>query len=114
MGKSHWITKFLDKYDVYAAPPPSFNINGSDKIGSSIGCLMTLITLIFMFLYSGIKSKQYFDKSNQLITLSAEPDAHLTDEDALHLTPRMPEMFDENAIKFKIAFAVDDMSSPSG
>jgi hypothetical protein len=49
------LSKFFDKFDIYGADPPGFNIDGRNKIGTSIGFTCTVLTLIIMLLFSSIK-----------------------------------------------------------
>ena len=63
MKKLSWVNKFWDKFDMYGSPPPGFNIDGREKIGTSIGFLMTLVTTVFMLLFSVIKIQQFVTRS---------------------------------------------------
>ena len=85
MSTVNVVDKFWDRFDMYGSAPPSFNINGSQNIGTSIGFIMTFVTMGFMILYSTIKTNHYMNSSQSLITLSSLPDSHLTDETSLTL-----------------------------
>ena len=46
---------FLEKFDVFGEPLPSFNIKGSEEVTSKAGGFATLIIFIVMLLFGAMK-----------------------------------------------------------
>ena len=38
----------FDRYDVFSAPMPTFNIKGNQKKGSPLGCFLTTIAVVIL------------------------------------------------------------------
>jgi len=51
------IGNVYDKYDLFARNIPSFHIEGQRRIGSCIGCCLTVLLTTLVVLYGGIRGR---------------------------------------------------------
>ena len=94
------ISKSYDKYDLFAQDIPSFHIEGHKKIGSCIGCYLTVLLTILVVGYSGVRMRYLIigDRPNiSSFTIQDERDD--------------TELIDLNQHQFKVAFTVDTISA---
>ena len=68
MNKGKEIGGVFDKADCFGQTVSSFNIEGHDKVGTSVGTLFSFIILLLMSTYASIKFRILYAKENPLIT----------------------------------------------
>ena len=52
--KGKYVNSIADRYDIFTAPVPNFNLEGSSKTGSFIGLIFTLFLYMIMSVYCWI------------------------------------------------------------
>jgi hypothetical protein len=63
---------FLDSWDHFAAPAPTFNLNGKGAIGTWIGFTCTLLLTLMIGFFSMIKFEKLFGRENPDISSKIE------------------------------------------
>ena len=63
---------------------PGFNLKGKEKVSSVFGGLMTVILIIVMLLYAGIKAMMLINRENPNVSTFSE-EFSLSSEDRLNL-----------------------------
>ena len=61
----------FDRYDMFGTPIPSFNLEGTDRVGTSIGCIFSVIITVIVLSYSYTKGKIFVYKDKPLITTAS-------------------------------------------
>ena len=59
---------FFDRWDMFAQPVSAFNLEGAEAVGTSIGCLSTVLMTGLVLAYAAVRGKICFEKTNPLIT----------------------------------------------
>jgi hypothetical protein len=59
---------FFDRWDMFAQPVSGFNLQGTEAVGTSIGCLSTILMTGFVLAYAVVRGKICFEKSRPTIT----------------------------------------------
>jgi hypothetical protein len=62
--KGRAIGGFFDRWDYFGEPIPTFNIEGTTHVGSSIGLMFTIIMWGTMIGYATLKGFHLFSKRN--------------------------------------------------
>ena len=93
---------FIDRNDFFSTPIPTFNVAGSDSVGSPLGCLLTLLCATCMLLYSGYKGILCFAQMNPNLSSIEIEDMYSVSEHRV----------DMNEVGFNIAFMVRKKNIP--
>ena len=70
--------------DIFQKDLPGFNLKGKEKVSTVFGGLITVILIIIMLLYGGIKLKHLVDRANPNVSTFVK-EFNLTSEDTLKL-----------------------------
>jgi len=98
--KGREIGSFFDEKDCFASPVPSFNMEGSDQVGTSIGCFFSLIMTTCILGYGTYKGVICWNQMNPNIY-------------SFYVENTYPKNYaiDLNEREFKIAFYVHSASA---
>ena len=94
------IGNFFDRYDLFAEEIPKFHLDGQNKIGTSVGCCLSVLLVTMIAAYSGIRGHMVLTGDRPTIssfTVQDERDG--------------AELVDLNAHQFKVAFSVQHPES---
>ena len=64
MKSGRVIGTFFDRRDFFAQKVPSFNMEGQDRVGTSIGCIFSTIMAVCIIMYGGYKTLICFSRLN--------------------------------------------------
>jgi hypothetical protein len=78
--KGRQIGGFFDRWDYFGEPIPSFNIEGSSHVGSSIGFIFSIIMWITIFCYATLKGFHLLSKHNPQVSSAILYDKYDSDE----------------------------------
>jgi hypothetical protein len=62
------IGSFFDKWDFFASPVPSFNMEGEEQVGTSIGCLFSILATITIIFYASVRGQICISKGRPSIS----------------------------------------------
>ncbi len=91
---------FVDRWDYFGTEMPKFNLEGNTKIGTTIGCGLSLLLMVTIFSY-GI-SRGYIFVMKLRPNISTYHLDHARGDD---------EIRDLAAANFKVAFSVERISN---
>ena len=78
------LTFLLKRVDAFSQVLPGFNIKGKEKVQSVYGGMLTIVCLIVMLLYAGVKLTMLINRENPTVSTFVE-EFQLTSEDRLNL-----------------------------
>jgi hypothetical protein len=58
----------FDRWDMFSTPMPHFNIEGNKKVGTSIGCIFSVLMISLCLAYGGTRGIFFITKSRPLIS----------------------------------------------
>ena len=87
---------FIERFDIFGASLPVFNIKGETQVFTKTGGVMSLFVLMTWLSYGAIKLTQLYKKHNPFISEITEKNFYGADQ-----------KLDLNAIKFKQAFTFE-------
>ena len=70
MNKGKITGNFFDRFDYFAEPVPSFNMEGSNRVGTSIGLISTIMMTIVVLCYTTVKLIICIGKTDVQVTTS--------------------------------------------
>jgi hypothetical protein len=77
MKKGRETGNVFDKWDMFSANMVNFNIEGTEKVGTSIGCVFTVLLILLLLAYGSVRGIFFISKSRPLISSYSMPSARL-------------------------------------
>lgn len=98
MPKKFELHACFNGYDLYSKNAPRFHLQGTDTIGTVIGCALTIFTILLITTYTGIRGSMMMTGARPAISAYTMANERSGDE-----------LIDLKEKKFKVAFLAESL-----